>query len=274
MPCPNGMLAIVASLLLGFLPFHAGASVNQYEGAPQFSIFPQVIESGGPKDPFRVLLTMRGGPLHALGKSTVTIGKGLEWVEGDREHAGHPSVFWKGPRDNQWSVLLRASGPCSTSVRVSMSVEADRSQVDEIEMEMAVTVNGESVTFGIPRPVREETIRNGQRFRYGGLYLVPIDGPEEVTSADIKQGPTVVEKYPIKCPECSSQLTEVTFVVFVGRDGRLLSTRVLDTGGKAKVSAETAKGAKEALQHWKFSPARTKSRPVAHWAFVRVPVEH
>jgi hypothetical protein len=272
----NVSLAIAASLAIWLSPFQAGASSQYGEGAPRFSIFPQVIESGGPKDPFRILLTMAGqGPSHALGKATVTIGKGLEWVEGDRVHAGHPSDFWKGPRDNQWSVRVRASEPGSTAVRVLMSVQVGPNQVDEVVMNLPVVITAHGVTFAIPRPVRMETVRNGQRFRYGGLYLVPIDVPEEVTSADIKDGPTVIEQQPLKCSQCPSELKEVAFVVFVGRDGRLLSSRMLELGGEAKISAETAKGAEEALQHWKFSPARTKkSRAVAHWTFVRVPVEH
>jgi len=85
----------------------------------------------------------------------------------------------------------------------------------------------------------------------------------------------MIEQQPVKCSQCPSELKEVPFVVFVGRDGRLLSSRMLEPGGRAKISAETAKAAEEALQHWKFSPARTKkSRAVAHWTFVRVPVEH
>ena len=271
----NGRLAIATSLVIWLSPVQAGASVGQYEGVAEFSIFPQVIESGGAHDPFRVLLTMHGkNPLNALGKATVTIGKGLEWVDGDREHTGHPSMFWKGARDNQWSVRLRAPEPCSTAVRVLMSVEASPHQVDEVEMVLPVVVTGASITFGIPRPVREESIRNSQRFRYGGLYLVPIDGPEEVTPPDIKEGPTVLEQQSVRCSQCASELKEIYFVVFVGRDGSLLSSRMLEPGGNAKISAETAKGAGEVLLHWKFSPARTKSGTVADWTFVRVPVGH
>jgi hypothetical protein len=272
----NVSFAIAASLAIWLAPFQADASVNQYEGDPSFSIFPQVVESGGPKDPFRILLNMTGqGPSNALGKATVTIGKGLEWVEGDREHSGHPSMSWRGSRDNQWSVRIRGTEPCLTSVRVLLSVQVDPNQVVEIEMNLPVVITGKTITFEGPRPVRMETVRNGQRFRYGGLYLVPIDVPEEVTPADIKEGPAVIEQQPVKCSQCPSQLKEVSFVVFVGRDGRLLSSRMLDPGGTARISAETAKGAEEALQHWKFSPARTKkSRPVAHWTFVSVPVEH
>ena len=272
----NVSFAIAASLAIWLAPLQAGASGNHYEGAPSFSIFPQVIESGGPKDPFRILLNMTGqGPAHALGKATVTIGKGLEWVEGDREHSGHPSMFWRGPRDNQWSVRIRGTEPCLTSVRVLLSVQVDPNQVVEIEMNLPVVITGKTITFEGPRPVRMETVRNGQRFRYGGFYLVPIDAPEEVTPADIKEGPTVIEQQPVKCSQCPSELKEVPFVVFVGRDGRLLSSRMLEPGGRAMISAETAKAAEEALRHWKFSPARTKkSRAVAHWTFVRVPVEH
>jgi hypothetical protein len=271
----NVSLAIAASLAIWLAPFQAGASVDQYEGDPSFSIFPQVIESGGPKDPFRILLNMTGqGPSRAIGKATVTIGKGLEWVDGDREHAGHPSVFWKGPRDNQWSVRIRGTEPCLTSVRVLLSVQVDPHRVDEVEMNLSVVITAHDVTFAIPRPVRTETVRNGQRFRYGGFYLVPIDAPEEVTVTDIKEGPKVIEQQPVKCSQCPPELKEVPFVVFVGRDGRLLSSRMLEPGGTAKISAETAKSAEEILRHWKFSPARTKSRPVAHWTFVQVPVEH
>jgi len=194
-------------------------------------------------------------------------------VGGDRKHVGHPSMFWKGPRDNQWSVRIRGAKPCSTSVRVLLSVQLDPNQVDEVEVNLPVVITTQSVTFSIPREVRTETVRNGQRYRYGGLYLVPIDAPEEVALSDIKEGPTVIEEQPVKCSQCSSELKEVPFVVFVGRDGRLLSSRMLDPGGRVKISAEIAKAAEEALHYWKFSPARTKFHPVAHWTFVQVPVE-
>jgi hypothetical protein len=59
----------------------------------------------------------------------------------------------------------------------------------------------------------------------------------------------------------------------VKSNGMIHSKRFLaDEGGAGGTIPAMIQSAETALEHWKFAPARTPTRSIAHWMFVRVPV--
>jgi hypothetical protein len=268
----RGIVRILAAALL--LAAGVASGSPGFEGTPIFSLSPQVIEMGGAQDPIEILVTMGGEcQKNAIGRAIVSLEPGLEWIDGDRERVGHPSYFWDGPRDNQWSIRVRASGPCSTTVRASLSVKVNERQTDEVVMLLPIVIVGDNVTVGTLRTVRQESVRDGQRYRYAGLFLVPIDGPEEVTTADIEHHPVVTQKQTGRCDKCPAKVREITLVAFVGADGRVIASRSIDESLGNETDQEITRAARVALSKWRFTPAKAKSRSVAHWVFVRVPVQ-
>ena len=269
----NGSQLAIASVLL-LVAGEVSGSEPSFEGAEMYSLVPQVIEHGTSQEPITILITMIGqGPKVAIGRTTVTLAAGLKWVDGDLEHVGHPSLAWNGPRDNQWSIKIRALGSGSTNVRLSLTVRVSGHQTDESVMSLPIVVSGDELAFGTPRRIRSETVRNGQRYRYAGLFLVPIEGPEDVTTSDIVHGPAAIYKQAGTCTTCPAGPFEVSLVAFVGTDGKLISSRYLEGQAGGDADEETIRAAQRALSRWRFTPARTKFRKLAHWMFVRVPMQ-
>src|SRR5262245_58059395 len=83
----------------------AGASTPSEEGMGPFSIFPQVEQSDKPLEPFRILISAGGEyPRTTIGRASVQLGAGLEWVSKGSSHTAHVSSDWDGKPDNLWSI--------------------------------------------------------------------------------------------------------------------------------------------------------------------------
>jgi hypothetical protein len=252
-----------------------GYAYTAEEGVPQFAVSPQLDDPAGPPEAFRVVISM-GGPdcgKSVLGRATIHLGPGLSWVSGDSVHVGHVSTLWDGPRDDTWAIVLNAASTGSTEIRASLTVDVGNAQVDEDEALLPIEVTADRVRAGIVKSVRHETIRHGRRYRYGGLFLVPIEGPEDFTSQGIVERARAVREEAAACPECKGKEQEVPFVVFIDSRGALHSYRPLSLA--QEVSPPTpamVSAAEEALKRWKFSPGRTRTRSVADWLVVRVRV--
>jgi hypothetical protein len=80
------------------------------------------------------------------------------------------------------------------------------------------------------------------------------------------------------CAQCpASDLPDtVSFVVAVDRQGRVREDRLLGSArgkyGNRQPSPEVAAAARQALQQWRFEPARAKGQVVSDWCSVRVVV--
>ncbi len=244
-----------------------------YEGAPQFTIFPQVLKAGDPGEPFDVLISFHSKYVTTdqVARGRLELGKGLQLVAGSSTHTAHVSKSWKGPNDNLWRVRLRATVLGQFEMRASVVADVGSDRRDESVSLLVIDVSKTGVS-GLPRPLRKETIRNGQRYRYDA-YLVPIDGPEEIVAAEIAERAKPIYEEIGRCSGCGAGEYRVPFVVFLNPAGRVRSYRALTSGPKFKpASPEVTRAAEKALLKWKFSPSRTRDRAVAGWTLARVTV--
>jgi len=202
------------------------------------------------------------------------LGPNLEWIAGDSVHVASLSRQGDVSGKDRWSADIRALVDGSTEIRGTISVKPGPDRVDEREVVLPVLVTNGVVTFGQQRRVRAETVRGGQRYRYGGEFLVPIDRSEEVSNPDIQEGVKVTRRIDAVCQTCPpDSVQELQFVVFVTRDGTVHSSRLLGEGLDAKgVVPAMLHAAKETLRQWEFTPSRTRSGPVADWTIVAVRV--
>ena len=272
---PVRMTTFLSVLFVASVVTLAEATPPAEEGTPQFWIAPQLAESRGPLDPFTMIVSIGGiyYPSTVTGTGKLRPGKGLRCVSGDSVHVGHVSEAWKGARDNLWSIVFQAREMGSTEIRATLRIRATDDRIDEMEVRLPIEVDSTGIRAGISRTIRAETVRAGQRFRYGGSFLVPIDKPENITYVDIKKRARVVAAEDAICAECGGAERAVPFVVFVDPRGKIRSYRLLpwDRDGM-DVSSAVVQSAGEALRQWKFSPASTRSRTVDDWIIVRVNV--
>lgn len=269
---PRWVLLISLALLA---PGKGSGSTPAFEGIPNFAIFMQPAEYGAPHEPFRVLISMGGDyPSDVVGTGTLRLGPGLTLVNGELVHKGHVSFSWRGEVDRKWYLELRAVGPGRTEIRALLKVAVGNDRTDEMEMVLPIEVDEQSLHFGSARRARAETIRGGQRFRYGGEFLVPIDAPEEVSPTDIVEKPKAIVRDTAICEACPPAQVELPFVVLVGPDGGVRSSRLAD-GGREAAEATPAmiQSAQAALKRWKFTPGRTRLGPINDWVIVLVPVQ-
>lgn len=205
----------------------------------------------------------------AVGEARLVLSPGLECVAGDTLFR---SRVTSDPRDIR-SLVLRVRGNGAHTVRGILAVTGPNIGRDEAEVEAAITVLPDTVIVGACRQVRLEHIRGGQRYRYAGSYLVPIDDPENVTQDDILeagQRARAVQQATAKCTKCPTTTAEsMAWVVFLGANGHLMDARPLDA---SKQDPDLVEAARAALDKWSFEPTRIRGKAVNDWLIVRVPI--
>jgi len=144
---------------------------------------------------------------------------------------------------------------------------------DEMVVELPMFVDSGGVTFSMVRTVRDETVRMGQRFRYGGDFLVPIDAPEEVVYSDIIQRARVIHQESGHCTGCPPGHHEVPFVAFVTSRGAVRSLTFFPNRDSSNSPPAVVHAAEIAIRRWKFEAARTENRRVADYVRGVVPVD-
>lgn len=265
----------VAACLAITLP-SIGLAALRAEGTPEMAINIQPIRpSGTAGQTFGILCSVSGFySTSVVANAVIRLGSNLEWIAGDSVHVASVSYRGDVSGKDRWNVDVRVVADGVTEIRGTISVSPQPNRVDEREVVLPVLVTKGVVTFGQQRRVRAETVRGGQRYRYGGEFLVPIDRSEAVTGPDIQEGVKVTRKVDAICRACApDSIQELQFVVFVNRDGSVHSSRLLGEGSSGKgVVPAMVDAAKETLTQWRFTPSRTKSGPVADWTIVAVRV--
>ncbi len=200
------------------------------------------------------------------GKALVHLPPGLRLLSGDTLYSGHP-----GARGQQWTLSLVPELVADYEIRASLRVSAPHG-TDESDMALAFHVGRDTAWSAYTRTTRLETIRGGQRYRYGGQFLVPISGPESVTSGDIEHGGAKAKAIfaaPARCPTCETP-SSISYVVLLNEQGEI--SRIRPRWATRRIPAPSDSAARAALRTWRFAPSRAKGRPVADWLIVDVPV--
>lgn len=169
---------------------------------------------------------------------------------------------------------FHARGAGALEVRGSMTV-AEKDSRDAAELlEVRLLLGGDTDSSGgrISEVVRAEKVLDGRRYRYGGLWLVPLEADEEYSLAELSRagaGPRPSGQVIAYCHDCPLAADTVTFVVVIGRSGRVLQASPL----ASSVEAEAAeRAARMVLSKTVFRPAGYRDKAVTDWAYVRIPV--
>jgi hypothetical protein len=169
-----------------------------------------------------------------------------------------------------WALTARPTRGGRFELRKTLRVDHGRYGLDEGEYVQPIELRTDSTVIGPARPIRLETVRAGQRFRYGDSFLVPIDGPETFTQGDLEERARVVSRRGARCSTCTAGDPDaVSWLVFVDASGRIKGARLAsDVDPKSAAVAAT----RTVLDSWSFSPGKVKGRPVTDWLLVHVPV--
>jgi len=211
-------------------------------------------------------VTMRGDYADSVrGEARIVLPSGILLVAGDTLHRARPT----GP-EAEWELVIQPLAVGRHEIRAYLRIEDLGHNIDESEFLMPLEVRLDTVIVTSSRMIRAEFVHGNQRYRYGGEYLVPIDGPEYIMQGDIASKPRALQRQSaVDSLGRSTSVVKVPFVVFIDREGRLRDARL--RGGSRNSQLERL--AKEALQRWTFAPAVTRAgQPVDDWLEVRVEV--
>jgi hypothetical protein len=146
---------------------------------------------------------------------------------------------------------------------------------DQTDFNLPLTLEQDAPAVAqAPRVTRYENVRHGQRYRYAGRYLVPIDSTQALLEEEITAKPKPIAEGVASCHGCAGPpRILVPFVVMVGSDGRIRDSRFLDIQEEGTTEPNLVAAASDALSHWQFEPAKAGAMPVADYVVVRVMVE-
>jgi hypothetical protein len=176
------------------------------------------------------------------------------------------------PDDNEWPLVLRFSRLGRFEVRGWFRAElGGRDGRFETDFVQLIDVRADTILYEPSHPTRYESVLKGQRYRYGGwIVKVPIDSSEAVLQNEISPRALVLKEEVAVCRHCQGDFpVQLPFYAFVGPDGTLRGAQIARDINADQGAIDAAR---EALTHWKFTPAEVKGRPVTDYVFVRVEV--
>jgi len=271
-------LRIAALTLLALFPSLSRANPGP-EGEPHFGI--SAYFRNPPRLGEAVTLQVRVWgedtyPVPWTSIAKISIPPGIDVVSGDTLSIKQVVKRTRLKPERTFDIVVRPRVEGAYVIHGSLEVEAvDERGTDLTDFILPVALHGDSVTYArAPRTTRFENVRGGQRYRYAGPYLVPIDSTAALLEEEIDQKPRVLSERPAECPACPAPLPRVVpFVAMVGSDGRVRDTRFLDIDDQGTVDPAVVGAASAALARWEFAPATAGGRPVADFLVVRVPVK-
>jgi hypothetical protein len=249
------------------------------EGEPAFGISGYFQSPPRLNQPTSLLIRVWGEDTYDLPVTSVariSIPDGIEVVSGDTVSVARvPKRARKRRAERVFRLVIRPTRYGSYLIRGWLGIDAGEERgADETDFFLPLEIQPDTVLYArAPRVTRYENVRRGQRYRYGGRYLVPIDSTQALLEEEITLKAKASVQEAAHCPDCPAPLPIVVpFVVMVGSDGRVRETRFLDIQEVGTIDPLAVTAAAEALARWQFEPARAKDRPVADYLVVRVPV--
>jgi hypothetical protein len=207
----------------------------------------------------------------------ISLPDGIELVSGDTVSVNQVVKRSRKRVERVMRLVIRPVRTGRYIIRGRLGIDAGPERgADETEFLLPLEIGPDTPTEAhAPRVTRFETVRHGQRYRYAGPYLVPIDSTQALLEEEITLKARPKEQEPARCPDCPGPLPAVVpFVVMVGSDGSVRETRYLDIQEEGAIDPLVVTYAAEALARWKFEPARAKDLAVADYLIVRVPVRN
>lgn len=257
------MRVVLSAMILSTLALPATGSVGleRFDCAAWFTKAPGRIGQSG-----TLRVSMRGNYADSVrGEARIVIPSGIALVAGDTLHRARP----RGP-EAEWELVIQPLAVGRHEIRGYVRIEDLAHNIDEGEFVLPLEIRMDTVLVGGSQTIRMEFVHGSQRYRYGGEYLVPIDGPEYITQSDIASKPRILQRQSaVDSLSRSTSSARIPFVVFIDRQGHLRDARL--RGGSRNVQLERL--AREALLRWTFAPATTRAgQPVDDWLEVRVEV--
>ncbi len=262
------LLAVV--LAATALSWHAEASVARLEGTPRAGFGVWFTAPPAPDGTVQVRVDIGGSfDSTAVAEAHIAIPPGLLLVSGDTL-IRTPAV---GDPGRHFMLAVRPSGTGLQVINGVLIVTGPHLGTEETEVELTMTVSPDTVVLGGCRIVRQECVRGGQRYRYGGEFLVPIPHAERFIEDELMvatgRRPNIARQAVATCSVCPAGThTTMSWVVFVGADGLVVDARPLDSGADPTVTA----AARASLSTWNFTPALVRGLPVSDWVIVQVQV--
>jgi len=212
----------------------------------------------------------------ATGVARISIPDGIAVLSGDTVSVAHVDRRTRRRAERVFQLVIRPERYGSYLIRGWLAIDAGEERgADETDFYLPLTITPDTVTYAhAPRPTRFENVRHGQRYRYGGRYLVPIDSSQALLEEEITEKARPTAQEAASCHGCPGPLpTVVPFVVMVGSDGRVRESRFLDIQEQGTTDPALVAAASAALSSWQFEPAKANGLPVADYVVVHVPVK-
>jgi hypothetical protein len=209
------------------------------------------------------------------GTARVLLPEGIELVSGDTVSVVKIVKRARRRSERVLDLVVRPVRYGSYVIRGWLGIDAGPERgSDETDFVLPIEIRPDTLIYArAPRPTRFENVRNRQRYRYAGPYLVPIDSTQALLEEEITLKAKATVSVPAYCESCPAPMPPaVPFVVMVGSDGRARESRFLEIQDEGTIDPLIVTAAAGALAKWQFEPARAKDLPVADYLVVRVPV--
>jgi len=205
----------------------------------------------------------------ALAEVTVKLPPSFQVVQGQLSRKDlHVDVSAARKEDRFWSLQLRALAPGDYAIDTDLRI-VDGKVKDESEWRTSVHV-GDTITVQNPSEVWSEREEGGKRYRYGGRYMVLLDGyyPKPL---HIDHEPVPVVKPDGICSKCdATDSLVIPMAITVGTKGSV--TWVIRPEVSVKIDPRVIHAAEDVIRKWRFQPATAQGVPVAQWAIADVVV--
>jgi hypothetical protein len=268
---------LTATLIAGLLvAAPALASEPFQQGEARFGVTFLFLDPPGLRRESRVLLEAGSGQhvRGTVGDVHISIPGGIELVSGDTLRHPHVSSLDPKSGDGRWEIVVRPIAAGHYLIRGYIKIPRARPDAwDETERVLDLDVRADT-TIASTYTTYQRRIEDGQRFRYGGRYMVLLDSGDAGDHGAITEGPQVFDHPAGVCGHCGlSEPKVIKLAVTVGRRGRVTwiaprQESLVNDDPRVVAAAKTT------VRRWRFRPARASDgQAVAQWAVVDVVVE-